>query len=162
MGKQWMEGINAEAMDKWMADLRSGEYTQAIGVLRSKEGGMCCLGVATHTNVEICGITVDDVSWEDRYEYELPNNKSTTALMPVEVMDYLGIPDRYRVGTDYDGSIYVVMNEDDEGEQNFGRNYERIDGRSMVDVVSLNDSFEKTFPEIADRIEATYKEDTED
>lgn len=40
-----MEKLPKEFKDKWIAALRSGEYTQCIGRLHD-DGGHCCLGVA--------------------------------------------------------------------------------------------------------------------
>lgn len=38
---------------KWLKALRSGEYQQGIGELKSIDGKYCCLGVAA----EVCGAT---------------------------------------------------------------------------------------------------------
>jgi hypothetical protein len=40
--------MDAELKAKWVAALRSGEHTQAQGVLKAENGSMCCLGVLAH------------------------------------------------------------------------------------------------------------------
>ncbi len=37
--------MNEERLAKWVAALRSGEYTQARGTLRTEDDKFCCLGV---------------------------------------------------------------------------------------------------------------------
>jgi hypothetical protein len=37
--------MKAEIKQRWLEKLRSGQIPQARGVLRTEEGGMCCLGV---------------------------------------------------------------------------------------------------------------------
>jgi hypothetical protein len=37
--------LNKEIATKWVAALRSGDYKQTQGVLRSADNGYCCLGV---------------------------------------------------------------------------------------------------------------------
>lgn len=153
-----MNGINGEAMDKFMADLRSGEYSQAVGVLQNKSGDMCCLGVATRTNVETCGLRVNEDTWADRYVFSTPAGQDTTALMPIVVMNYLGIPEAYRQVGAYDGSILVVTDMENESEVELSRSYGQDSrGRQLIDVISLNDSLSKSFSDIADRFEATFK-----
>lgn len=155
---KWMDGINGEAMDQFMVDLRSGEYTQAVGVLYNKSGGMCCLGVATRTNVEACNMTVKDDIWADRYVFVTPSGQETTALMPIVVMDYLGIPAEYRQVGSYDGSILVVCDSENQDEWEMAVSHNKdSQGRQLIDVISLNDSLSKSFSEIADRFEATFK-----
>lgn len=52
-----------ETLDKWLAALRSGEYKQTPGVLRSLDGGYCCLGVLQH--VLDGKVTPDEVDNEE-------------------------------------------------------------------------------------------------
>lgn len=39
--------MNKQIKARWVKALRSGKYKQARGVLKNKEGAMCCLGVLT-------------------------------------------------------------------------------------------------------------------
>lgn len=66
--------MNPEIKARWVAALRSGEYQQGTGGLRSEENEFCCLGV-------LCDLH-DPRGWEesadeggffyDGYESELP------------------------------------------------------------------------------------------
>lgn len=47
--------MNAELKAKWVAALRSGEYRQGQGVLKTSKGEYCCLGVLC----DIRGIELD-------------------------------------------------------------------------------------------------------
>lgn len=158
---KWMEGINAEAMDKWMADLRSGEFTQGQGVLHKLSGEMCCLGVATDTNVEACGLERVVRAGFDRYVYLDGGGHQMGSLMPVGVMDYLGIPARYRDYGSYDGAFWVHADTENEAEMVMSQRRPVVDGKQTVSVISLNDTMDLTFPEIADRIESTFKVEEE-
>jgi len=44
---EWTTDQQAENRKMWTAALRSGDYKQGVGVLRSHEGSYCCLGVAS-------------------------------------------------------------------------------------------------------------------
>lgn len=55
MDKQITIRMPKELLAKWLAALRSGEYKQGVGQLKS-DGGYCCLGVlqmVTDGNVEV-------------------------------------------------------------------------------------------------------------
>lgn len=158
---KWMEGMNAEAMDKWMADLRSGEFTQGQGLLHRVDGEMCCLGVATDTNYKVCGLSRQTSGDGDRYQYADDRNRIMGALMPVGVMSYLGIPEKFRDVGAYDGAFFVFADKDSEAEMVIAHRHGTIDGRAVISVISLNDSMELTFSKIADRIEATFKVEEE-
>lgn len=55
--------MNQEIKRLWVTALRSGEYKQAEGALKT-EDGYCCLGVLNQIRVNQQGIT-----WEDSLEY---------------------------------------------------------------------------------------------
>jgi len=48
--------MKAEVKERWLQDLRSGEFKQGKGVLRTKSDEFCCLGV-------LCNI-IDPNAWE--------------------------------------------------------------------------------------------------
>jgi hypothetical protein len=158
MAKVWMAGMNATAMDQFMTDLRSGLFEQARGVLKSSTGGMCCLGVATDRVKDVVGLKEITGKVLDRSVYRTQDKGvDTTALMPIVVMDYLGIPHAYRDAYTTDGSILVVAHEGEEWSV-----HDRIvDGKPMIDVICLNDNLKKSFAEIADRFEETFKVEEE-
>jgi hypothetical protein len=54
--------LDPEFKKKWVAALRSGEYEQGVGKLRSLDNKFCCLGVA-------CDL-VDPTQWSKMYELD--------------------------------------------------------------------------------------------
>jgi hypothetical protein len=145
MTRKWKEGINGPAMDKFMDDLRSGKYEQAIGVLNSTKG-MCCLGVATHGAMDACGITYQNHVYFDQ------DSHGFDTLPPIEVLEYLGIPKTHRKSTL--GKEYNVALLRREGE------YLQHDlDPNLTWATYLNDSKQLSFVEIADRFEETFMEE---
>lgn len=61
--------MKRELKDRWLADLRSGEYVQGTGSFEYEEAGQtrtCCLGVLCHSaDVPVCGYDPD----RDNYEF---------------------------------------------------------------------------------------------
>ena len=58
--------MKAEIKNRWVEALRSGEYKQGLGRLRSKEGRYCCLGV-------LCDLHAKDTGTEWRSCSDLPS-----------------------------------------------------------------------------------------
>lgn len=157
--RKWMDGMNAQAMDKWMTDLRSGEFNQAYEVLASTTGnaGFCCLGVATETNQEACGLTSKvsgrrvNYSWADE-DGDLLN--ATSTLMPRPVAQFLGIPWNYVDDMGPEVSVYLKAHE---GEYDYINGYASSKlGVEVVSATTLNDEINLSFAEIADRFEETF------
>lgn len=48
--------MTEEQLDQWIAALRSGEYEQGKGTLRTSSGYYCCLGVAN----KVCGLNAHE------------------------------------------------------------------------------------------------------
>lgn len=136
--------IDPQVKQKWVDALRSGEYQQATGKLKSQEG-FCCLGV-------LCDLYAkehEDAGWEYRgtdrpsdptdYWYFEDQSEKVSLCLPVSVAQWAGIED-------YDGTVHVkVLDEDycDEDEE---------DVYCEVDVIDLNDNGD-SFKRIADLIE---------
>lgn len=147
----YLDGVNAEALDKFLDALESGNYRQGIGRLHTAaDGSMCCLGVATNVLGPACGVVLQDVikndisrhyRWEESFaQYHL--------LMPPPVTALLGIPPNFIERTD-NGDILLVPCEEGDDEDNIDF-YPRGD-YNMVGVSSLNDNG-YSFTEIARRI----------
>ena len=122
--------MNQDVKSLWVDALRSGEFTQGKGALRTKDNKYCCLGVLCELYLRQ---TNDDVSW--KYDdvflgYGLYGEK---AVLPNKVIKWSGI-------VNYNGKI--------------------IDNNVETNLVSLNDkgcSFKGcSFNEIADLIEKQY------
>lgn len=132
--------------EKWVAALRSGEYKQATGVLKNKEGGYCCLGVLTDLAIKD-GVVMEvkephdfpheaeqngeyydeDLNYEDGYTFD-----GSYELTPDKVIDWAEFPD---------GEADPTVRVEDE-----------LTPAANRTLSHLNDSG-KTFNEIADYIE---------
>lgn len=87
--------MNKEVKKKWIAALRSGEYDQATGFLRTQEDQYCCLGVLCDLYAkEGLGEWKCDEDNED-YPYmffpNTPNSVGAEGLLPKEVMEWAGL-----------------------------------------------------------------------
>src|SRR5690348_17476896 len=89
---------------EWVAALRSGEYRQGSGTLRSDQDEFCCLGVLCDLAVKagVPGITVEERHSQVSntllgYAYggpEIPDVKGSTtsyAYLPAAVMAWAGL-----------------------------------------------------------------------
>lgn len=128
---------------RWVAALRSGEYKQATGVLKSAEGrGFCCIGV-------LCDVVAPE-GWETHSHKEAPWNPDSSK----EVVSF-----ENPVAGSEQG---VTLNAD--ALARFGMSMACLDL-----LVEFNDSQGKNFSQIADWIDAhdldedgLYLEDEED
>lgn len=117
-----------ENAKKWVAALRSGKYTQGRSVLNQNDRAFCCLGVACEVAIE-SGIPVEKKisGFGQTRKY---NNAST--VLPSLVMDWLGL-------------------------ESASGSFHRTVGGLHSSLVSVNDSAQFTFNEIADLIESEPK-----
>jgi len=121
--------MKPEIKSQWVEALRSGEYSQGVGSLRSPDNTFCCLGV-------LCDLysKAEGVEWEAGY-YGIDSDPSyysmhdRGALPPTEVAKWAGMSSLELVG-----ELSVPADE------------------APVDLVSKNDSG-ISFEEIADMIE---------
>ncbi len=119
--------MNLEIKRQWLAALRSGEYKQATGALR-KDDCFCVFGV-------LCDIysKKNNEPWKKTNTTCTPGTHEidgTTDCVPDQVYKWAG--------------IQVV----------FGVSDAFIDLPKVNTIINLNDNDNKTFPEIADYIEA--------
>jgi hypothetical protein len=91
--------VNPEVKALWLTDLRSGEFTQGKGMLRSTENEYCCLGVLCERAVREGIIPPpvlktyyinSDNDITDRYEYGTGDDASTGTL-PNAVREWAGL-----------------------------------------------------------------------
>lgn len=159
MTKVWMDGINGPAMDKFMEDLRSGKYSQTRGELFNQYG-FCCLGVATDGAAEALGLTKGDTDTYDHGFYK--NGERFSGMMPRMVAEYLGIPEKH---LDNDNcsttNVYLRASNEEVTKELHDWWVTEILGFPALTAVMLNDSLGKSFAEIADRFEETFKVDKE-
>lgn len=137
--------MNRDVMQKWVAALRSGDYTQGTGALRTTHhrGGAfyCCLGVLCelhrqeHSDDEYFG-----QAWQKGSAAggcSIDSYGGEVGLPPLPVLRWAGL---------HKSSPVVPaagVNEDDEPEG--------------VDIASLNDDYEWTFGSLADAIEKNWE-----
>lgn len=133
-------------LDKWVAALRSGEYTQGKFSLKS-EDGFCCLGVACDIYAKETGLGKWQESTEEYLgKYSLSYNfinKEDKMIgkfcIPKEVMSWLGFePTPQKIDFKLKRNLKITTPE------------ETVDSRSLA---YLNDHG-ATFTEIADAIES--------
>lgn len=124
--------MNAEIKRQWIADLRSGEFTQGRTYLHEGDK-MCCLGVLCHRAAE-AGATE-----KTNPHFSVVRYGNSESLLPGEVVAWAEISERVdNPNTDgfLDGHAYVKVDKD------------------LVALVELNDNLGWTFDQIADALEA--------
>lgn len=83
--------MNSEVKAKWLEALRSGEYVQGTGLLRSQDDKFCCLGV-------LCDLAVKDevIAEPERPThggYRYGDDSRWDAGLPNEVRKWSGVAD---------------------------------------------------------------------
>lgn len=81
--------MKAEIKAEWIAALRSGNYRQGYGGLRSEEDKFCCLGVLCDLAVKAGVLGEGRLNkFDHEYEYGL---EGESVSLPLEVMEWSGI-----------------------------------------------------------------------
>lgn len=161
----YVDGVNAEALDKFLAALESGRYAQGVNRLHTRsDDSMCCLGVATAELGPQCGVKLMGLDAHNmrtsvsRHYVVRATGKEYHLLMPPEVTQYLGIPAKFLEPGNAAGDTILVPREEEDDEHDF--DFYTRDEVDMVAVSSLNDQ-EYSFTEIARRIrKALTKEES--
>lgn len=97
--------MNEEIKAEWLTALRSGDYAQGNGRLRTAGDRFCCLGVLCDI-AEKRGI-VDSVLDEGRYRY----GEDGTAYLPAEVAEWSGVPWQGVLSDEWQAYDLTVMND---------------------------------------------------
>ena len=96
--------MDQEIKTQWLDALRSGEYAQATGVLRTWNDGYCCLGV-------LCDI-VDANSWSDDSDTDRYYYKTNDTLPPASILQQVGLSmdtaDELANMNDHGQSFYAI------------------------------------------------------
>jgi hypothetical protein len=101
-----MEGKMEELFNKWIAALRSGEYSQDRGALRTDDG-FCCLGVLC----DVMGAEWE-YSREDGYFANLPDMEPSDSYLPGPIFPGLGSTGVIEgVGDEYDVDVALANDE---------------------------------------------------
>ena len=77
--------MNQQIKEKWLNALRSGEYSQTRGFLRTIEG-FCCLGVLCDLYAKETG-----TEWKDNYDFANSSFLGELATLPEKVMKWSGL-----------------------------------------------------------------------
>jgi len=133
--------VNKEAMREWVAALRSGKYAQGESYLARRIGDedarYCCLGVACEIFAERLDVPRDEtVSMDGSVVVTYGGH---TQWLPLSV--------RKLLGTDSEPN---------------GKIFDRMGNFNTVSVVTMNDSGQYTFDEIANALEWAYSLGEED
>lgn len=155
----YVDGINAEAMDKFLDALESGEYTQGTHRLHTvSNDAMCCLGVGSAVLGPDCGVSLIERQPGDaglgREYLDEETNKAYYLLMPPAVSKHLGIPEAF-LGSSLSGDYIYVWATQEEIDADEFDDMDVVSGRAVVSVSSLNDQG-VTFKDIARRIRETF------
>ncbi len=76
--------MNKEIKAKWVAALRSGEYTQGTGQLRNTDNNFCCLGVLCNIHAQEHPEIAARQTFPEEYLY-------TSDLLPIDVCNWAGV-----------------------------------------------------------------------
>ena len=78
--------MNKEIKEKWVAALRSGEYEQGKGMLKTEDGKYCCLGV-------LCDLYSKEKESNEKFELseDVYSFIGTSGVLPREVREWAGI-----------------------------------------------------------------------
>lgn len=127
--------MNSDVKAKWIAALRSGEYAQAQGILRSTDDTFCCLGVLCEVAVAEGVLPPAEKSRSGYWRY----GSSTCNPPRLMARDWAGFSDE---------EMFDVRgpNEHHGDEPSYGA--------AVESLMHLNDVRGMSFDEIADWIEA--------
>jgi hypothetical protein len=84
--------MNKRIKAQWIKALRSGDYVQGRGALRSEDNRYCCLGVLCELAVSAGVLSEADTSLDTGcYSYPLPDGSRETGTLPRPVQWWSGV-----------------------------------------------------------------------
>ena len=113
--------MNQEIKSQWTAALRSGDYPQAKGHLRTAQG-YCCLGVLCQMAADANVIPQPELNTANVFVYGVDRKDRDSMFLPVSVQRWSGLKDDNGIldssnpmVTDEHGSFHHLahMNDDD-------------------------------------------------
>ena len=140
--------MNQEIQALWTGALRSGDYTQGSGVLKTQTGSFCCLGVLCELAVqagvippvaEIKSLDAPDLTIDYQYGSE-------TGVLPNAVQEWAGL-------NDSEGTYEMT---DAEMTERYGKSWDGATDYRKTSLINANDSYGKSFEQIADLIEEHF------
>jgi len=142
--------MNQEIQALWTGALRSGAYNQGSGVLKTQTGEFCCLGVLCELAVE-AGV-IPPAQETKSLDADAPDSTvgyqygSETGILPNAVQEWAGL-------NDTEGTYEMT---DAEMTERYGRYWEDTNSYQKTSLIVANDSYDKTFYQIADLIEKHF------
>lgn len=141
---KYVDGINEENMDKFLAALRSGEFQQGrfnlcLTAPESEVQNFCCLGVMAELASKDGAVEVEENGYYRTYDNQ-------SSLPPLAVLEWLGLPEvnRKRVfGNEYNVSL-------------FNSSVNSSTAEAFVTATELNDALYFSFTQIADEFEKEF------
>jgi hypothetical protein len=130
--------MNPQIKARWVAALRSGDYTQVEGRLNKNDEGFCCLGV-------LCEIAVEDGIVNKKLASELGYEHDSFAYLDDGIND--------RTYPQFDVLPHNVKDWAGIRDTNPEVKWEHKGEEDEYPLSALNDDFKLTFTEIADIIE---------
>lgn len=117
--------------NKWVEALRSGEYVQTKNMLKSVDGGFCCLGV-------LCDIHAQESSgkWEEDDDSGFCYYDHNQEILPYSVRSWAGIQN---------------------GGSGEFQDYDALGHARQRCLALMNDSGDYTFDQLADIIEQNWE-----
>lgn len=159
---KYVEGVNEKNMDKFLAALRSEDFNQVNGRLcqvdpEGNPEGFCCLGVGSELahQDEDFGLAKETYKTGENW-YKVAYG-AEELLAPVELMEWLGIPDENR-DPDINGGWNIRFRKAEEVidvEELYEHGYE-----GSVTATELNDDMILPFERIADVFENEFKKES--
>jgi hypothetical protein len=83
--------MNPAIKAQWLRDLRSGEYPQGTGKLRTSDGKFCCLGVLCEQAVKAGIVILVDLDGTWGYRAVGDGNDVAIGTLPEAVQDWAGL-----------------------------------------------------------------------
>ena len=129
---------------EWVKALRSGEYQQGRGCLRSRDDKFCCLGV-------LCDLT-NRKEWEVVFEeddyYAILDEEN---VLPKNILSFLDLEERepnFKISLENPKLIEIL-------EENYKKE-DRINTWGYYSLTELNDTWKLNFSQIADILEKEF------
>jgi hypothetical protein len=140
--------MNQEIQALWTGALRSGDYAQGSGVLKTQTGEFCCLGVLCELAAQAGVIppvaeikSLDNPDHVIGYQYG-----SETGVLPNAVQVWAGLDD-------IEGTYEMT---DAEMTERYGKSWRDDISFRKTSLINANDSYGKSFEQIADLIEEHF------
>lgn len=154
--------MKQEIIDRWIAKLRSGEYTQTNGFLQNtvdrldRPVGYCCLGVLCEIAVEdgiLSKETWDTGSIAYGTEEDFGVGEYQMSFLPSSSAEYFG-RNAAAANVDVTNVYFDVTDVQEKLDMQDVSSYDRFGDKIVLSASTLNDHHKFTFNDIADLLEA--------